>query len=130
MNQQLFYMQQLLGTGGWTWMSVALLVCLFLVLILHPERIQRRSRFKPACWLLVSSVIVPPVLNLLVLLGMTSPSAWSPGPMSPWVVTQGLVAAVGPILVDAGTFFGLTALMPGEPRDATPEPPRHPLESR
>lgn len=128
MGQEIFLLQQLLGGSGLGWTPVALLVCLFLVLILRPERIQKRARFKTACWLLTLSIIAPPIMNVLTLVAMSPLLSPYSRQTLVWPVVHGLAGVVGPALVGVGAFLGLTALMPSEPRTPFSDPPRHPLE--
>lgn len=128
MGKETFILQQLLGASSWYWTPMALLVCLFLVLILRPERIHRLGRFKAACLLLALAIVAPSVLSFLAFAAMIPRVASLSGTTDLWLVIQGMNGSLGPILVGVGTFLGLTALMPSESRSPFSEPPRHPLE--
>ncbi len=66
MQQNMMFLEQLLGLSGSVWLPVAMLVGLLLALIFRPNTIHNLSLFCAACWLLALSVMVPSMLNLLM----------------------------------------------------------------
>lgn len=128
MYQEMFLLRQLLGGTSPTWICVALLASLFLVLILRPERIRSRGLFKAACALLALSIIVPSALECLLLLVLASSGLPFPGPTGSYPGIVEVVRELGPMLLGAGVFLGLMSLIPPPSRSPFPQPPRHPLE--
>lgn len=130
MSQQMYFAQQSLGGSNSSWISATLLACLFLVLILRPERIHNLGRFKGACSLLAMAIIMPPALGgLLLLTAATAILAASGGSMGAWwLQAQAFISTLGPILLGVGAILGLTSLMPLPRQEPDSQPPRHPLE--
>jgi len=129
MNETLL-LRQLLG-GGQGWVSAALLICLFLVVLWRPDRIRNYALFRQSGVLLALSLMVPSLLAVLIgLIGGASLYGFSSSGMS---VFMALTGASGPVLLGLSVIFGLFSLGPGrtferpEPRDPK-TPRRHPLE--
>ena len=124
MGQEMLFLQQYFAVP---WAAIALLVCLFLTLVLRPERILHRGMFQAACWLLALSIIVPAALNALVMLVSLTAQNLRPG-RTEWMWLVSLVHSSGPVLIGLGVLFGLLALVPRWTSGTPQQPTRHPLE--
>jgi hypothetical protein len=131
MQQNMMMLEQLLGLSGSAWLPVTILVGLLLVLIFRPNTIHNLMLFRMACWLLGSSIIAPPVINLLAAMSAASsfggPSYGLAASASPFLFA--CASALGTILLGASILCGLFSLLPpaAARRDAT-GPVKHPLE--
>jgi len=125
MQQELIYLQQILGATGWT--HATLLASLFLVLVFRPERIRSRTLFYIACWCFGLSLLISPTLNVLVSVLGSSPFGGPRGPGgSPLVALVAYLS--GPVLFGLSVLLALLALVPGPGQATQFQPPRHPLE--
>ncbi len=126
MGNQVLVLQQLLNGGGSGWVQATLLACLVLILLLRPERIERRGLFFLACWLYVSSMLIPPLAGLLMwafggVLAMGRPGY---GGLDLFSMAT---LSLGPLLFGASILLTLLSLLPRPVRE-TYQPPKHPLE--
>lgn len=130
--EELLLLQRLF-MGGQGWLQVALLVCLFVVLVFRPERIYSRTLFRWSCLLLALSVIAPPLLALCLdmfdLLGFQSVGRRMSRSGGGWQsLLTWLANMSGPLLLAASIFLGLLSLGPAPQEQDRPAPPKHPME--
>ena len=125
--------------GGQSWVTPALLVCLFLALLFKPERIRNRALFRLACLLFGFSIMGPPLMHVGIglLLGdvgaLFSAGAIRGGVSDTVRLFLSLHQVLGPILLGSSLICGLLCMCPGanEGQSSEPsrsEPVRHPLE--
>jgi hypothetical protein len=130
MPNEWMFLRQALGSVGEVWLAVTLLAGLIVVLVFRPERVQHWGLFRAACWMVVLSVVVPPVLNVwIALAGSPNSSAWGSRSFpigSPLILS--CIYLVGPLLEGLGILFGLWSLIPKRPGPPPWGPPKHPLE--
>jgi hypothetical protein len=130
MSNELFFLQQLFGGAGASWVSTVLLICLFVVLAFRPERIHNLGLFRLACVLLALAIAMPPLVSLAVVFSQnTSGSSGRPfSPMSGMAWALQLAHACGPVLTGGGVLCGLFSMIASERREAPAQPVRHPLD--
>ncbi|MCX7426086.1 MAG: hypothetical protein NTW96_10765 [Planctomycetia bacterium] len=130
---QMMYLSQMFSGQGMAWVQVALLACLFAMMLFRPERIRSPWLFRWAGLFLAFSVIAPPVLWLCIRLFVEDMSVVrSPRPMASGGGLASLLSPIqmasGPTLLGLGIICGVFALGPRAGDASRAQPPRHPLE--
>jgi hypothetical protein len=132
MQQQMMFLQQLLGRSGANWLSVTLLVGLLAALIFRPGAIHNLLLFRVAFWLLALSVIVSPLMSLfLSMFPMNFGGNVQYGFNSSSSVTEFLLGSVNVLaaaMEGASIVCGLLSLLPPTPRRSLAEPVKHPMD--
>jgi hypothetical protein len=57
----------LMGLGQRSWVDAAMLLSLFWVAIMRPERIRSHGEFRAACILLTISILAPAMINIVAM---------------------------------------------------------------
>jgi len=129
---EMFLLRQLFGNGQ-GWLPAALLICLFLVVLLRPDRVRSPSLFRLSCVLLALSVMVPSLLT--VCLGLMDQLDFNirRSLANRSGIVPLLTNASGPVLLGLSIIFGLLSLSLGSAQEECPQrdrsiPPSHPLE--
>lgn len=78
MTEAFWSMLQSQASHGRHWLEIAYLICLFLVLIYKPERIQSLFMFRGACLVFVLALLVPILVDLVITAASSADGAGKP----------------------------------------------------
>ncbi len=133
--EQLLLWRQLFSDSS-AYMQIALMLCLFLVIVFKPERIRFPTRMKWSFLLLVAAVLSPTLMNLFLRIAAAgdmisfSQSSFRGQGSDSWLLQ--LPGLVGPMMLASSILMGFSSLWIGtaeaQAANKPTPPPKHPLD--
>jgi hypothetical protein len=107
-------MTQMFGGLTQVWLNVALIVCIFGVLIFRPERVVSLVSLRFACVLFALSLIAPSLLALFLGAATEAPRPQRGNPMEDVTLSLSMkiLNLLGPMLFAGAFLTGIWSIMP------------------
>lgn len=107
------FLTQLFGGMTQIWLNVAMLVCLFGVLIFKPQRIGNLTSFRAACLLFALSIIAPSI-GMFLLTGESGMAGSRRGgsPFGEITLAMKIVYLLPPVLFAGSFLLAIGSLLP------------------